>query len=177
MDQHLRFPIGEFVQKPTYTATEKQDAIAYLAAFPQILEMHVQSLDAAQLATPYRPDGWTINQVVHHLCDSHTHCLIRIKLTLTEQAPTIKPYDEAATATLSDYDLPINYSTTMLHCIHKKMVHLLGALQEEDWHKTCIHPQYGMVYTLERILFLYEWHSKHHLEHIKLSIEASKALT
>jgi DinB superfamily len=167
-DINLSFPIGKVELKDSYTPQEIKNAIGYLEAFPTLLEAHIQHLDAAQLAMPYRPGGWTISQVVHHLADSHTHCLMRIKLALSEDKPTIKPYDQAATALLSDYDLPINYSTTMLHCIHKKIVHLFKHMSDENLHRTYIHPEYNKEYSLLHVLFTYEWHSKHHLAHVSM---------
>jgi hypothetical protein len=164
----LSFPIGPFVPQATYTAAQVADAIAYLAVFPTVLEATIQHLDEVHLNTPYRPGGWTVAQVVHHLADSHSHCMLRIKLALSEDKPTIKPYDQAATALLSDYDLPINYSTTQLHCIHKKITHLYKHMSEADMQRTYIHPEYNKEYALLDVLFTYEWHCKHHLADIKL---------
>jgi hypothetical protein len=167
MSEHnLSFPIGKVELKAHYETQEIKNAIGYLAAFPTLLEAHIQSLDAVQLHTPYRPEGWTVAQVVHHLADSHTHCLMRIKLALSEDRPTIKPYDQAATAQLADYDLPINYSTTMLHCLHKKITHLFTQMSAQDLQRTYTHPEYNKEYSLQEVLFTYEWHSKHHLAHI-----------
>jgi hypothetical protein len=162
------FPIGPFAAQPNYSAAQIADAIAYLEVFPTLLEATIQHLDAVHLQTRYREGGWTVAQVVHHLADSHTHCLMRIKLTLSEDRPTIKPYNQDATALLADYDLPINYSTTHLHCIHKKITHLFKSMGATDLQRTYLHPEYNKEYALVDVLMTYEWHSKHHLAHIKL---------
>jgi hypothetical protein len=165
--QELRFPIGEHVYKTVASRQELQDAIAVLENFPAWIEKRIENLDAAQLATAYRPGGWTIAQVVHHCADSHMNCLIRLKLALTEDCPTIKPYDETAWALQMDYDLPINNSTTILHAVHRKLIIIFQNLLQADWQKTYIHPQHdNKTFNVVELLMLYSWHCKHHFAHI-----------
>jgi DinB superfamily len=162
----LKYPIGEYVTKNVATIEEKNDAIDVLKHFPEWIEMVISNLDEMQLQTPYRDGGWHINQVVHHCADSHLNCLTRLKLALTEDNPTIKPYEEAAWAMCADYDLPINIATTLLHCVHKKLVAIFSNLSEQDWQRTYYHPQNKETYTLVGLVTLYAWHCKHHFAHI-----------
>jgi hypothetical protein len=162
----LQYPIGEYVTKNLATIDEKNAAIDVLTHFPEWMEMVIANLDEAQLQTAYRDGGWNINQVVHHCADSHLNCLTRLKLALTEDNPTIKPYEEAAWAMCADYDLPINIATTLLHCVHKKLVAIFSNLSEADWQRTYYHPQNKESYTLVGLVTLYAWHCKHHFEHI-----------
>jgi hypothetical protein len=169
MDLHkLQYPIGEHIYKATATAQELKEAIGVLENFPSWIEIRIQNLDADRLATPYRPGGWSIAQVVHHCADSHINCLMRLKLALTEDCPTIKPYDEAAWALQADYDLPINNSTTILHAVHRKLVAVFSNLTAVDWQKTYIHPQHNnKTFNLVELLMLYAWHCKHHFAQIQ----------
>ncbi len=165
--EKLKYPIGEHVYKAIATKQELQDAIAVLQHFPTWIERRIENLDAQQLATPYRPDGWTITQVVHHCADSHINCLMRLKLALTENCPTIKPYDESAWAMQPDYDLPLNNSTTILHGVHRKLVAIFSSLTDADWQKTYVHPQHNnKTFNVVELLMLYSWHCKHHFAHI-----------
>ena len=137
-----------------------------LRMLPERLRAAVRGLSDPQLDTPYRPEGWTLRQVVHHVADSHANCYIRFKLALTEDWPTIKPYDEVAWANLSDSRrLPVEVSLAMLEALHGRWVALLESMSEEDFHKGYVHPEQGRQ-NLAKALALYDWHSRHHTSHI-----------
>ena len=162
-----RYPIGEFTAPPMITEEIKKDWIQVLENFPSRLENLVKDLSEDQLNTPYREGGWTIRQVVHHCSDSHHHSYIRFKWSLTEDNPIIKPYEEAKWAELPDtiyYD--INESLDLLKIIHQRWVFLLKKMTEDDFKKTFIHPDGSETVTLEKNLCIYDWHCKHHLQHI-----------
>ena len=162
----LRYPIGRY-QPVTFTPQLKEERIADLRFFPGLLERALENLDAGQLATPYREVGWTVHQVVHHLADSHMNAFIRFKLGLTEDNPTIKPYEEALWATLPDtQQVPVNVSLTLLHALHRRWVVLLEHMQPDVWERTVYHPQHDKEFTLWDLLGMYAWHSKHHVAHI-----------
>jgi uncharacterized damage-inducible protein DinB len=139
--------------------------IEVLDKLPSQMRAAVQGLSASQLETPYREAGWTLRQVVHHVPDSHINSYVRFKLALTEENPTIKPYDEAAWALLADSDAPIQTSLDLLEALHARWVIVLRSIQAEQWKRTFNHPQNGSM-TLEHALALYAWHSRHHLAHI-----------
>jgi DinB superfamily len=168
----LRYPIGKaaeqaFSGKEPYSDELKKAAIKEIESLPQLLESAVLNLDEVQLDTPYRPDGWTIKQVVHHVADSHMNAYIRFKLGLTEDNPTIKPYDEKAWANLSDTkNVSINVSLTLLHTLHIRLVELLNNIKEEEWQRTVFHPETKRTITLWALLAMYSWHGKHHTAHI-----------
>jgi hypothetical protein len=166
--EHLQYPIGKFTAPESVTPTMRQGWIETIAALPQQLEDALQGITEAQLDTPYRPEGWTVRQVVHHLADSHLNAFCRLHLSLTEDAPTIKPYNEAAWAKLPDSSLPVIHSLDMLRGMHFRWVHLLRNMSEADFQRTYIHPQYGKVYSMDTMTALYAWHSEHHLGHVKL---------
>ena len=133
---------------------------------PLDLRKAVKKLSEKQLNTPYRPNGWTVKQVVHHLPDSHLNCYIRFKLALTETEPTVKTYDEAKWAELPDtFNTPVQVSLVLLESLHMRWVNLMETLSREDFNKTFRHPEYGLV-TLARTAGLYAWHGKHHIAHI-----------
>lgn len=162
----LRYPIGKYEPQP-FSERQKLSWLQDLTFLPDELERAVQNLDEQQLATPYREGGWNIKQVVHHVADSHMNALIRFKLGLTEDNPTIKPYDEAAWARLNDVELvPINVSLTLLHGIHLRMVSTIRGLSEAAWQRTLVHPEYNRQMTLWYLLGNYAWHGKHHVAHI-----------
>ncbi|HET6566733.1 MAG TPA: putative metal-dependent hydrolase, partial [Rhodothermales bacterium] len=138
-----------------------------VAGAPRSLRKAVQGLSEEQLRTPYRPGGWTVRQVVHHLPDSHLNAYARYKLALTEDTPTIKPYDEAAWAELADTDVvPMETSLVLLETLHERWVALLKRMQVEDFQRQYRHPEHGSLFTLERVLGLYAWHGRHHVAHI-----------
>jgi uncharacterized damage-inducible protein DinB len=161
----LRYPIGRFTPPAGSTAEVRAESMEALRLLPQRLRAAVAGLDAAQLDTPYREGGWTVRQVVHHVADSHANAYIRFKLALTEDWPTIKPYDEAAWANLADSKLPVEGSLAMIEALHGRWVALLESLNEEEFQRGYTHPQMGRQ-SLDAALELYEWHSRHHTAHI-----------
>jgi hypothetical protein len=162
----LRFPIGRFSPPATSLSEMRAAHLETLRMLPERLRAAVGGLSDPQLDTPYRPEGWTLRQVVHHVADSHANCYIRFKLALTEDWPTIKPYDEVAWANLSDSRrLPVEVSLAMLEALHGRWVALLETMSEEDFHKGYLHPEQGRQ-NLAKALALYDWHSRHHTSHI-----------
>lgn len=162
----LRYPIGRFSAPASSMAGIRLANIQTLRVLPRRLNEAVSGLGDHQLDTPYRDEGWTVRQVVHHLADSHANAYIRFKLSLTEEWPTIKPYDEAAWAELADSRwLPIEGSLQFIEALHGRWVALLESLTDEDFHRGYNHPDSGHV-NLARALSLYDWHSRHHLAHI-----------
>jgi uncharacterized damage-inducible protein DinB len=165
-DLDPRYPIGKFVAPDPITKDERLSALAALADLPTELRNAVQGLDFAQLNTPYREGGWTVRQLVHHLADSHMNAFIRVRLALTEDWPTIKPYDENAWATLHDSTTaPIEWSLELLESLHARWVMMLQALTEEQWQRGFRHPESGPM-TVEYATLSYGWHSRHHVAHI-----------
>jgi uncharacterized damage-inducible protein DinB len=161
----LRYPIGRF-RAPESSPPEARAAhIQVLRELPERLTAAVAGLNDAQLDTPYREGGWTVRQLVHHLPDSHSNSYVRVKLALTEDWPTIKPYDEAAWANLPDSRSPIQPSIVFLDGLHKRFVALLESMLEEDYQRGFNHPERGRM-TLATNLALYDWHSRHHVAHI-----------
>ena len=160
-----RFPVGKFQYTPANTADERNRRIEVIAELPAEVRAAVNGITEAQLETPYREGGWTVRQVVHHVPDSHMNAYIRFKLALTEEQPTIKPYEEAEWAKLADSRLPIEPSLRILDGVHVRWVALMRSLKEEQWQRVFLHPELGAM-TLEKTLALYEWHSNHHLAHI-----------
>ena len=161
----LRFPVGRFSPPASTLPGIRATHIQTLRMLPEVLRTAVAGLNDAQLDTPYREGGWTVRQVVHHVPDSHAMCYTRFKLALTEDWPTIKPYDEAAWANLADSKLPIEVSLAMLEAVHGRWVALLESMTEEDFQKGFVHPERGSQ-KLATSLALYDWHSRHHTAHI-----------
>jgi uncharacterized damage-inducible protein DinB len=168
----LRYPIGKlsdqkFNGKEPFNEDIKDSLILDIQYCPNVLEQAVTNLDTHQLETPYREDGWTIKQVIHHVADSHMNAYMRFKLGLTENNPTIKTYEEAAWANLDDTSLlPINISLTLLHALHTRWVTILKSMDESDWQRTVFHPGHKKEMTLWSLLAMYAWHGKHHIAHI-----------
>jgi len=159
----LRFPIGKF--DPAAYASREEN-INTLAELPARLRAAVEALTDEQLDTPYRPEGWTLRQTVHHIADSHINTVIRFKLALTEdEPPTIKPYMEDRWAELADSKLPVDVSFAIIDGVHTRLVAMLRSLSEEEFQKEFIHPETGP-WTIEKATALYAWHSKHHTAHI-----------
>ena len=164
--EDLRYPIGPFNGKGPASPQERKQMIDIIAALPGRLREAVRGLSSEQLDTPYRPEGWTVRQVVHHVPESHMNSYIRFKLALTEDAPTVKPYDEAAWARLPDVaETPIDVSLALLESLHTRWTILLRSLTDSDFKREFTHPEVGRL-TLERNLALYAWHSGHHLAHV-----------
>ncbi|MGA2038601.1 MAG: YfiT family bacillithiol transferase [Bryobacteraceae bacterium] len=162
----LSYPIGKFDSKAAVAADQRPRLIAEIAAAPGHYRDAVRGLDDRQLNTPYRPGGWTVRQVIHHVPDSHMNAYIRFRLALTEDSPTIKPYLEAKWAELPDAKaLPVAVSLGLLDGLHQRWAELLGGLSDADFARTFRHPELGIV-RLDTNLALYAWHSRHHAAHI-----------
>lgn len=165
--EHLRYPVGKFQSPTAFDSNTLQGFIQTIAQFPTQVVKEVGPLTPDQQAWIYRPDGWTIKQVVHHCADSHINAFCRFKLTLTEDRPTIKPYLEAAWAEQVDYAIPVVQSIKILEGLHQRWATLLKSLKEEDFTKSFYHPESQKEWSLYKTAALYAWHSEHHLGHIK----------
>jgi uncharacterized damage-inducible protein DinB len=162
----LRYPIGKLVSVPNLNESQRAQLIDAIQEAPERLASAVAGLSDAQLDTPYRPGGWTVRQVVHHVPDSHMNALVRFKLALTEEQPTIKTYDEARWAELADAKTtPIEPSLALLENLHKRWVQLLRSLTPDQWSRKMQHPEIGLV-ALDHYLQVYAWHGRHHVAHI-----------
>jgi hypothetical protein len=161
-----RYPVGRFTPATPGTADRRRAAVEEIAALPQRMREAVEGLDDRQLDTPYRPDGWTVRQVVHHVADSHMNGFIRLKLALTEERPTIKPYDEKAWAGLADAAMPVGVSLAILDNVHARWVAVYRSLRPEEFARTFFHPEMQDTLTLDTHVQLYAWHSRHHVAHI-----------
>ncbi len=165
--EQLQYPVGRYERPAAMTAQLKKEWMGTLSALPAWLDASIENLDEHHLGVPYRPGGWNIRQVVHHLADSHMNAYIRLKLALTEENPTVKPYDEKAWAELPDNDLvPINISITLLHALHRRLVVQLEQLNDADWERTYYHPDHKRNFPVWEMVALYAWHSRHHTAHI-----------
>src|SRR5260370_16441784 len=163
--QDLRYPIGKCPSKPALTPDERRDGIDAIAQTPARLKAAIAGLSPEQLDTPYRPGGWTVRQVIHHLPDSHMNSYVRFKLALTEDEPTIKPYDEALWAKLNDsQETPIEVSLTLLEALHKRWFTLLRGIRSQDFARRLNHPEPGTM-TLDDVLTTSSGHGRHHGAH------------
>jgi uncharacterized damage-inducible protein DinB len=162
----LRYPVGKFEWPGSLSDAERARCLEQIAQTPANLRAAVAGLSPQQLDTPYRPGGWTVRQVAHHVPDSHMNAYIRFKLALTEEQPTIKPYKENLWAELPDTAAtPIETSLRMLELLHDRWVRLMRAMTAADFQRTLVHPEIGVV-KLERFLATYAWHGRHHTAHI-----------
>jgi DinB family protein len=163
----LRYPIGKFDFDDPIDEVDYPRFIGEIAEAPGALRSAVAGLSRDQLETRYRPGGWTVKQVVHHVPDSHMNAYTRFKLALTEIEPTIKPYDEAAWAELADSQkVPIAVSLDLLDALHLRWVTLLRSMDIADFNRGLRHPEHGRVLTLKQMLGMYAWHGRHHVAHI-----------
>lgn len=161
-----RYPIGKFSFPAAVSEADRSTFIGHITQVPANLRAAVAGLSPQQLDTPYRDGGWTVRQVAHHVPDSHMNAYVRYKLALTEDVPTIKPYEEARWANLADTGAtPIEVSLALLDNLHDRWVRLLRSLGPEDWKREFRHPEMGVV-TLEKNLAFYSWHGRHHVAHI-----------
>ena len=170
-EEKLRYPIGRENEQKEYDKPFDEELkcllIKDIRMLPQSLEFGIQNLDEQQLQTPYRPGGWTVHQLVHHIADSHINAYIRFKLGFTEDNPTVKPYDQEAWANLSDTkELPINISITLLHALHKRWCWFMEDMSDSEWQRTVYHPERKVEISLWQLLKSYAWHSRHHTAHI-----------
>lgn len=162
----LRYPIGKY-EAQEFSEKQKEEWLNDLKFLPQLLENAILNLDEAQLETPYREQGWTVNQLVHHIADSHMNAYVRFKLGLTEDNPTIRPYEEKLWAELNDVKtLPVNISLTLLYALHTRWYATLKDLKDADWQRTVFHPEHQKKIALWYLLGMYAWHGKHHVAHI-----------
>ena len=163
----LRYPVGKFVRPDVLTPAQRAAAIDVIAECPAKMSAAVKGLNEAQLDTPYRDGGWTVRQVVHHVPDSHMNAYTRFKLALTEDVPTIKPYDEAKWAELVDGKGPlVAESLALLQALHARWTQLLRSMQPADFARQLNHPEWSKPMPLDAMLALYEWHSRHHVAHV-----------
>ena len=162
----LQYPIGRFEFPREVSGQDRERFIREIAETPAHLRAAVTGLSPEQLDTPYRPGGWTVRQVVHHVPDSHMNSYIRFRLALTEEEPTIKPYDQTRWAELADSrTVRIETSLALLESLHERWVLLLRSLSPSDLRRQFLHPELGVV-SLEKNLALYAWHGRHHVAHI-----------
>lgn len=165
--ENLKYPMGRFVPARQYNPDTLASWIGGIRSAPLLFDYCIENLDEAQLNTPYRPDGWNVIQVVHHVADSHMNAYVRLKLALTEDTPTISPYEENAWAELPDVRLvPLNVSVTLLHALHRRWATLLENLKEEDWTRTYYHPGNKEYMPVWQMTNQYSWHGAHHAEQI-----------
>jgi hypothetical protein len=163
-DMDPRFPTGTFTFDPNQTAAQRRERIAAIASFPAELKT---AMAGAQLDKTYRDGGWTARQVVHHIADSHMNAFIRFRLALTEDKPTIKPYNEAEWAKLADMTLDPAPSVQILDGLHQRWHAMLQSMRDADFAREAIHPDHG-ARTIDWFLQLYAWHGRHHIGHINL---------
>ncbi len=161
----LRYPVGPFEARKSITADERRALIGAIGDAPRNMRAAVANLSEQQLDTPYRDGGWTVRQVVHHVPDSHLHAYIRLKFALTEDNPTIKPYDEARWAELADSRGPIDASLTLLDSVTARWIAVMNAMRDDDFARAFVHPEHGPV-NLDWLVQMYGWHSRHHVAHI-----------
>lgn len=164
--EDLRYPIGPMPRVPALTPAEREEAIAAIAAVPALLRSAVAGLTDAQLDTPYRPGGWTVRQVIHHVPDSHLNAYVRFKLALTEEHPRIRTYEEARWAELPEArTAPVEVSLALVEALHDRWVRSLRALAPEEFSRTLDHPDHGTL-VLDSLLAIYAWHGRHHTAHV-----------
>lgn len=170
--ENLKYPIGKFVPKADYSAEEIKEFIDILAGFPsELVEICKQIENESQLDLTYRPDGWSIRQVVHHLADSHANMYIRVKNALTSDNPTVAGYSEKEWANTPDNQVDIHISIALIQALHARLVANLKSLDVAFYkNRTFFHAGYERSYTIGAVLGLYSWHGKHHIEHIKMAL-------
>jgi hypothetical protein len=164
----IRYPIGRFVKPDRFNPADRRSWLQAIAALPSWLDVLMQNLDAEQLETPYREGGWNMNQVIHHLADSHMNAFIRLKLALTENEPTVKPYEETRWAETPEIQsVPANVSITLLHALHRRWTDLLERMTDTDWERGYYHPELQQVVPLWEMTAKYAWHGRHHMEQLR----------
>ncbi|MCG2587310.1 YfiT family bacillithiol transferase [Rhodohalobacter sulfatireducens] len=171
--ESLRYPVGKLNVPKDVSKEQISEWIDTIELFPSKVREITENLSEEELDWKYRPDGWTIRQVVHHVADSHMNSIIRFKLALTEEVPAIKPYHEEMWAELADSEAPISISLSLLDGLHKRWTLLLKSMSEDDFKRKLFHPEQGCDLTLTFMLGLYAWHCRHHLAHIKQGLESA----
>lgn len=165
----LQYPVGKFQRPANFDATLIPAFIDTISGFPEKLKMAAVNMSEDKVNTPYRPGGWTVRQVIHHCADSHMNSFIRFKLGLTEDKPTIKPYEEAAWAEMTDYlNTDISSSLMIIEGLHARWTNLLRNMTDADFQRTVFHPQQNREMSLFTLLALYAWHCDHHLGHVQI---------
>jgi len=166
--EKLRYPIGRFEAPAAFRPESRKGWLQAIAALPSWLDVIVQNLDAAQLETPYRDGGWNMNQVIHHLADSHMNAFVRLKLALTEERPIVKPYAEALWAETEEIgSVPVNVSITLLHALHRRWTDLLERIPDAAWERTYFHPEQQREVPIWEMTAVYAWHGRHHMEQLR----------
>ena len=169
--ENLKYPIGRYKRPLVIKPATVENWINEIAAQPAKFRELVDGLSEEQLNLPYRPGGWTIRQVIHHVADSHMNSLIRFKWTLTEDNPTIKAYYEDRWATLEDYNqTPVEVSLKLLESLHERWVILLKSLTPAQLKRTFVHPESGDTIPLDALMGMYAWHGNHHVAHVELAL-------
>ena len=171
-DDALRYPIGKFVPRETYSRDESSAFIQIIEDLPSKIEEVVKNFDSLRWNTAYRPGGWTARQVVHHLADSPMNAYIRVKWALTEDTPLIKAYDEKRWAETPEVALDPAISLNLLKALHTKFAALLRSIDERDLTRQFLHPETGKHVSIQRMLALYSWHGEHHLGHLRIVARA-----
>ncbi len=170
--EKLKYPSGKFVAMVSFDEKEVKKQIQALEILPVYLAQTVKGLTHGELLYKYRPEGWNIKQIVHHVADSHLNFHIRLRLTITEETPTVKPYDENTWAKLVDGNNDdLSGSLQIINGVHKRAVELLNTLKEKDYERAYFHPEYNKKFNLLWLLGLYAWHGKHHTEQIKVALQ------
>ncbi|MHB8259634.1 MAG: YfiT family bacillithiol transferase [Bacteroidia bacterium] len=170
--EKLKYPVGKFVPTASFNAEEVKKHIHALEILPVYLAETVKGLSAEQLLYKYRPEGWNIKQIVHHVADSHLNFHTRLRLTLTEETPTVKPYDENTWAKLPDSNNDnLEPSLLIIKGVHTRAIELLSTLKEKDYQREYFHPEYNKKFNLLWLLGLYAWHGNHHTEQIKVALQ------
>ena len=165
--EQLQYPIGRYRRPDVITKDHLQSWSEEIAALPGLLEAALDGWPDEQLDTPYRPGGWTVRQLVHHIADSHMNAHCRLRLALTEEQPTIKPYEQDGWVKLADADqMPVSHSLGIVRGVHARWAFLLKNLEANQLQRTFVHPEHGKVFTVEEMNGLYAWHGKHHVAHI-----------
>ncbi|MCP2027912.1 hypothetical protein L1276_003080 [Flavobacterium sp. HSC-32F16] len=166
--EKLKYPIGKFNAPDEYSSEYISDKIKEIAALPEKIKNEAINLSDEQLDTPYRPDGWTMRQVIHHCAESHMNCYVRLKWALTENNPIIKPYDEKLWSDLPDsLTMPITPTLSLLEGLHFRLAYIMKNLSKNDLEKSFIHPENNSEYKIKQIIGMYAWHGNHHLAHIR----------
>jgi hypothetical protein len=174
MDLDLRYPIGKYETQP-FSHKQRDAWLSDIKFLPQAIETAILNLDKNQIHTPYREGGWTVQQLIHHVADSHINAYCRFKLGLTEENPVIRPYEEKLWAELDDVkDLPVNISITLLYSLHTRWYETLKNLPDAVWERTVFHPEHEKKMTLWYLLGMYAWHGRHHVAHINALRERNR---
>ncbi len=169
MMEKLKYPNGKFEYGKTYSSADNEKNILEIEALPKKVKELVATFSEAKLNQSYREGGWSAKQIIHHIADSHMNAYIRTKLTLTENSPVIKPYNQDLWANLKDSELtPVSSSVTLIELIHQRWVILLKNLSTGDFQKTYIHPEYNKTFQLDEMIALYAWHGNQHYSHLQL---------